>query len=77
MGSVAKGYLKAHMLELFRTVESTGDVLVVTDHRKPVLKISPYNGKSSISELFDDVKGKAIIKGDLTSPTIEEWGPLA
>ncbi len=77
MSTVAKGYLKAHMLEYFRTIEKTGEDLIVTDHRNPVLKISPFRGKNQISDLFADVKGKVRIKGDLTAPTISEWGRLA
>ena len=36
MLAVAKGELKAKMLECFRHVEQSGEELIVTDHRKPV-----------------------------------------
>lgn len=39
MITVSKGVLKAKMLAYFRQVEETGETLVVTDHRKPVLRI--------------------------------------
>jgi antitoxin (DNA-binding transcriptional repressor) of toxin-antitoxin stability system len=77
MTTVAKGYLKAHMLEVFRTIEETGEPMVVTDHRKPVLKIIPYQEKRNLRELFDDIRSQVRIKGDLTSPTTDEWGDLA
>lgn len=77
MTTVAKGYLKAHMLEVFRAIEKTGEPLVVTDHRKPVLKITPYQEKRNLRELFDDIRSQVRIKGDLTAPTTDEWGDLA
>ena len=61
MSTVAKGLLKAHMFEYFRTIDKTDEVLIVTDNRNPVLKISPYRGEKSITDLFADVKGKVLV----------------
>ena len=65
------------MLEYFRAIEQTGEPLIVTNHRNPVLKITQYREKNSIADLFADVRGKVRIKGDLTAPTTSEWGDLA
>lgn len=40
--SVSKSRFKAHALELFRQVESTGTPIIITDHGKPVLKLAPF-----------------------------------
>ena len=40
--TVSKSQFKPHALEYFRKVQETGEELVLTDHGKPVLKISPY-----------------------------------
>jgi antitoxin (DNA-binding transcriptional repressor) of toxin-antitoxin stability system len=73
MSSVAKGHLKAHMLEYFRVIEKTGEPLIVTDHRNPVLKIMPYRKTTKLTDLFTDIRDKVKINGDLTAPTTNEW----
>lgn len=73
---VSKSTLKAKMLGYFREVEQTGQELIVTDNRVPVLKIVPIKGKRSFDELFADVRGKMKYTEPLTTPTEEEWGAL-
>ena len=75
---VAKGVLKAKMLEFFRNVEKTGEELIVTDNNKPVLKILPYEKKINPVELFADLRGKMRIKGDINESALkpEEWNVL-
>jgi antitoxin (DNA-binding transcriptional repressor) of toxin-antitoxin stability system len=74
---VAKGQLKARMLEYFRKVEETGEELIVTDHRKPVLRVSPYTEKRPLDDVFADVRGHLTAKEPLDAPLTEEWGDLA
>jgi antitoxin (DNA-binding transcriptional repressor) of toxin-antitoxin stability system len=76
MSSVAKGYLKAHMLEYFRDIEKTGEPLIVTDHNHPVLKIMPYRKTTKLTDLFTDIRDKVKINGDLTTPTTNEWSEV-
>ena len=40
--TISKSKFKPHALELFREIEKTGQELIITDHGKPVLKITPY-----------------------------------
>ena len=40
--TVSKSKFKPRALEYFRQVEETRQGLIITDHGKPVLKISPY-----------------------------------
>lgn len=40
--SVSKSRFKAHALEYFRQVETSGKPLIITDRGKPVLRLVPY-----------------------------------
>ena len=74
MLAVSKGVLKARMLEYFRRVEKTGEELVVTDNRVPVLKVTPLKTRHGPEELFKGIRGK--IKLDekvLLESTEDEW----
>ena len=75
MNTVSKGVLKAKMLKYFRQVEQTGIELIVTDHRKPVLKIIPIKQpKLSVDEAFLGLRGKIKYFEDINNPTTDEWG---
>jgi prevent-host-death family protein len=76
MTTVSKSQLKAKMLEYFRQVEKTGAPLVVTDNRRPVLKVLPYHEKATPEEVFADVRRKVKYHEDLLKDTSEEWGDL-
>ena len=77
MITVSKGVLKAKMLAYFRQVETTGEPLIVTDHRKPVLKVEPIRPRLSLVEAFADVQGKLIADADdLMTPETDEWEEL-
>jgi len=73
MIAVAKGKLKAHMLEYFRRVEETGEELVVTDNHMPVLKVIPFRRKLSPEEAFGDLRGKVKYNSDIREPETGEW----
>jgi len=73
MLAVAKGELKAKMLEYFRRIESSGEELIVTDHRKPVLRILPILKKIKVEDAFGDLQGKVKYYEDINSPTLTEW----
>ena len=73
MKTISKSALKARMLEYFRRVEETGEELIVTDHNRPVLRIAPIRRRTPASEMFSDVRGRAVYHGDVLEPTTEEW----
>ena len=73
MLTVAKGELKAKMLEYFRYVEKNGEELIVTDHRKPVLKVVPLNKKLKPEDVFGNLRGKVKYYDDINTPTMDEW----
>jgi antitoxin (DNA-binding transcriptional repressor) of toxin-antitoxin stability system len=73
MKTISKGKLKPKMLEVFREIETTGEELIVTDNRKPVLRIQPIRQRLTIEQLFGNIQGKVIYHEDLDQPTADEW----
>lgn len=76
MATVSKSVLKAKMLGYLRKVEKSGEELIITDNRKPVLKIVPLQQSKSFEDVFDDVTGKIKYQGALETSTEAEWGDL-
>ncbi|MCK5680969.1 prevent-host-death protein [bacterium] len=77
LNTVSKGVLKAQMLKYFRQVEETGQELIVTDHRKPVLKIVPIRQPMlTVEEAFHGLRGKVNYFEDINTPTADEWGEI-
>lgn len=74
--TISKSKLKAKMLEIFRKIEADGEELIVTDHGKPVLRITPIREKDSISQLFNGLQGQVIYHEDINTPTMSEWGEI-
>lgn len=74
MLEISKSKLKAHMLEIFRQLEESGEELIVTDRGRPVLRIQPIVRKRSVTEVFGPVQGKVIYHEDILVPTLDEWG---
>lgn len=77
MITVSKGVLKAHMLSYFRRVEETGETLVVTSHRKPVLRVQPIRERIPLTEAFTSAsKGLSVLREDLLAPESADWEAL-
>jgi len=47
---------------------------VITKHGKPVAKLVPA-GKAT-DEIYNFLRGKGAVTGDVMSPAIENWGDL-
>lgn len=77
MNVISKSKLKAHMLRIFREIETSGETLIVTDRSVPVLKIIPIEQKRTVQDVFGDMQGQVIYHEDIDTPTLEEWGDLA
>lgn len=73
MSEVSKSVLKGKMLEYFRRVEETGEELVVTDNGRPVVKVVPFRTRTSAADVFGDVRGRVVYRGDILAPTTDEW----
>ncbi|MCK4763145.1 MAG: type II toxin-antitoxin system Phd/YefM family antitoxin [Candidatus Aminicenantes bacterium] len=76
MITVSKSQLKAKMLEYFRRVEQTGEELIVTNNRAPVLKVIPIGDKKDVAEVFADMRGKVKYYDDILTPETDEWGEV-
>ena len=70
---LSKSKLKAHMLQVMREIEETGEEVVVTDHGRPTLVISAYRERESVEELFAAERGSLILKETPDEPTLSEW----
>jgi predicted nicotinamide N-methyase len=64
------------MLQYFRRVEETGEELLVTSHRRPVLKVSRLDHVHTVEELFGALRGKVNIPDSVVEPETEEWGEV-
>ena len=73
MQTISKSKLKAHMLQVFREIEQTGEELIVTDNNRPVLRILPLRGRRSVEEVFGPYKGHVVFHEDPDTPTEAEW----
>ena len=71
----SKSRLKAHMLEIMRELESTGEEAIVTDHGRPVLRIVPIHKGRSVSDVFGPYRKGPKLKflEPPDTPTAEEW----
>ena len=70
---VSKSKLKAKMLSVFRQVERTGEEVIVTDHGKPTLKISPLPKSESVESVFGKYRGAVIYREEILESTVDEW----
>lgn len=73
MLTISKSKLKAHMLQIFREIEKSGEEIIVTDHQRPVLRIQPIQQKRTVKEVFGHLQGKVIYHEDINTPTTDEW----
>ena len=73
MLTISKSKLKAHMLQVFRQIEQTGEEVIVTDNNRPVLRIQPIVRKLDVDEVFAPYRGKVVIHEPLDTPTTDEW----
>jgi prevent-host-death family protein len=73
--TVSKSEFKPRALAYLRRVEESGEALVITDHGKPVLRITPY---SPTEEALAALRG-CVRRLDLpTEPVaVDDWEALA
>lgn len=77
MFTVAKRQLKNGMSAYLRRIERTGEEMVITDRRRPVLRVSPFREKRPVEEVFADLRGKTqATAAVLCPPTQDEWGEV-
>lgn len=76
MNSISKSKLKANMLRIFRELEESGESLIVTDRRRPVLRIEPISRKKTVDDVFAAFSGQVTYRADVNLPTTDEWTEL-
>jgi prevent-host-death family protein len=76
MKTIAKSEFKPKAFEYFRIVESTGEEILITDHGKPVLKISKYS--DSDNDILESLKGAVTHYAEPLKPVaVEDWEALS
>jgi prevent-host-death family protein len=72
--TISKSKLKAHMLEVFRHVEETGEEVIVTDRGRAVLRIQPVAGQRGVDAVFGAIRESGVrYAEDPDTPTVDEW----
>lgn len=76
MKTMAAGEFKARCLQVMEQVSSTRTPVVITKRGKPIAKLAPVD--EFRSKVFDSLKGKIEILGDIVSPVVplEDWEAL-
>lgn len=72
--TVSKSKFKPRALEYFRKVQETGEELVLTDHGKPVLKITAF--KPDPDATLKSLRQTVVRFTDPLRPTGEDWEAL-
>ena len=73
--SVSKSQFKPHSLEYLRRIEQTGEELIITDHGRPVLKVSPYVDDPEAR--FRGLRNTVLRYDDPTGPVgLDDWEAL-
>ena len=74
MKTMAAGLFKAHCLAVMDEVQAKRETVVITKHGKPVAKLVPPD--KGTDEIYNFLRGKGTVIGDVISPAIEDWGNL-
>lgn len=74
MKTVAAGVFKAQCLAIMDEVQAKREPVVITKHGKPVAKLVPADQDSD--EIYNFLRGKGAVRGDVIAPAIEDWGRL-
>jgi len=74
MHEISKTEFKAKALEILRTVEATGEPVLITDRGIPTVEVRPYRGRlRNIKELL---RGSVLAFEGPCDPTGEPWEAL-
>jgi antitoxin (DNA-binding transcriptional repressor) of toxin-antitoxin stability system len=72
--TVPAGEFKTHCLSILDDVFRRKEVVIVTKHKKPVAKITPYQS-ASVSEP-NPLKDSITFEKDIVSPISDTWDAL-
>lgn len=72
---ISKSTFKPQALKYFRQIEEQHQEIIITDHRKPVIKIIPYKHEPHI--ILEELRNSIIRYDDPLSPIGEDdWEAL-
>ena len=74
MKKIAAGSFKVHCLAVMDEVQAKRETVVITKRGKPVAKLVPADGDSD--EIYNFLRGRGKITGDVLAPAIDDWGRL-
>ena len=74
MKTIAAGTFKAQCLAIMDEVQARRETVVITKHGKPVAKLVPADVESD--GIYNFLRGKGEITGDIIAPAITDWGRL-
>lgn len=76
---ISKSQFKAQALALFREIETSGEVLVITDHGRPALEVRPYKPtESGAIDPLQALRGCVSHYDDPLEPVADgDWQALA
>lgn len=67
---ISKSKFKTHALEIFRSVETTGEPVIVTDHGTPTLIVRKY--ADTARNGLDKLKGSVLVYHSPLDPVDDE-----
>ncbi len=74
MKTVPAGAFKAQCLAIMDEVQARREGVLITKHGKPVAKLVPADEETD--GIYNFLRGKGEIKGDIIAPAIHDWGRL-
>ncbi|MFZ0960259.1 MAG: type II toxin-antitoxin system Phd/YefM family antitoxin [Terriglobia bacterium] len=74
MRTMAAGSFKAKCLAVMSEVQARRETVVITKHGRPVAKLVPAD--KDTDDIYNFLRGKGAVAGDVISPAIEDWGNL-
>jgi prevent-host-death family protein len=74
MKKIPAGTFKAQCLAIMDEVQARRETVVITKHGKPVAKLVPAGEEAD--DIYNFLRGKGEITGDVIAPAITDWGRL-
>ncbi len=74
MKTIPAGAFKAQCLAIMDDVQTRREGVLITKHGKPVAKLVPADEETD--GIYNFLRGKGEITGDIIAPAIEDWGRL-
>ena len=74
MKTMAAGSFMAHCLAVMDEVQVKWQTVVITKHGRPVAKLVPAD--NGTDEIYNFLRRKGAVIGDVISPAIEDWRNL-